>query len=529
MGSADSADACPYKAQFASYLVHQKIKALTAATQGKIHQKVANPKLEKADIRKLKVCIIGAGCAGLYTAELLSFLGIDFEIWEASERAGGRVRTHYFTDKRPSHLYYDIGAMRFPKTPIMDRTFDLFERTGVRHKLMEYFMEGRNQPTRFNDITAVLPLSTDPPKPGDPDPFMVSQANDGPVPDEAVKDPAVILARAYDRFRNEIKNPRLGKHQTTGAKDQTNEEKSRMLETARTSAWKYLLKHDKWSLRGYLSFVEGEDSETIDWLETQNSATGWFDQAFTENVLESLAFDYYDFATKIEPPYKKGDPPRDGEWYCIEGGTEELIASLAEKHHKQISYETRVKKMVLHRQSTDGHAKVAVYAQGSKEDSFDAVINTSTLGALQKMDTTQMEFSYSLKAAIRSLHYDTSTKVGMQFKYPWWMTHKQIRKGGLGKTDMPLRICVYPSYNTDDGDKNKSVLLCSYTWGQDSERVAAYINEEAPEKQIELRDLMFYNLARLHSDTEKGFEEMYKIISEAYETHYVCLKQSFDS
>ena len=281
MGSpyvSDPAIACPHKAQFASHLVNQKIKALTAATEGKIHEKVANPHVEKADIRKLKVAIIGSGCAGLYTAWLLDFLKIDFEILEASKRAGGRVMTHYFTDERPSHLYYDIGAMRFPKTPIMDRTFDLFRRTGTDKKLVEYFMEGPNQPTRFNDITAVLPLSMDPPKPGNPDPFKVSKVNDGPVPDEAVRDQAIILDRAYDRFRNEIKHPRRGKDQS--------------MEDARKSAWKYLLKHDKWSLRGYLSFVEGEDSETVDWLETQNSATGWFDQAFTENVLESLAFEY---------------------------------------------------------------------------------------------------------------------------------------------------------------------------------------------------------------------------------------------
>lgn len=45
---------------------------------------------------KLKVGIIGAGAAGLYSALLLQSLGIEFEILEADGRAGGRIHTHYF-------------------------------------------------------------------------------------------------------------------------------------------------------------------------------------------------------------------------------------------------------------------------------------------------------------------------------------------------------------------------------------------------------------------------------------------------
>ena len=53
--------------------------------------------------------------------------------------------THYFTprtDEKPSHDYYDVGAMRFPMVPIMDRTFDLFLRTEVNKKLIPYYMRG---------------------------------------------------------------------------------------------------------------------------------------------------------------------------------------------------------------------------------------------------------------------------------------------------------------------------------------------------------------------------------------------------
>jgi heterodisulfide reductase subunit A-like polyferredoxin len=46
----------------------------------------------------LKVGIIGAGVAGLYSALLLESLGIDYEILEANSRIGGRIYTHRFDE-----------------------------------------------------------------------------------------------------------------------------------------------------------------------------------------------------------------------------------------------------------------------------------------------------------------------------------------------------------------------------------------------------------------------------------------------
>jgi NADPH-dependent 2,4-dienoyl-CoA reductase/sulfur reductase-like enzyme len=50
-----------------------------------------------------RVCIIGAGTAGLYTAMLLDWIRthlgvtIPYDIFEASPRDGGRVWTHHFS------------------------------------------------------------------------------------------------------------------------------------------------------------------------------------------------------------------------------------------------------------------------------------------------------------------------------------------------------------------------------------------------------------------------------------------------
>lgn len=89
---------------------------------------------------EMKVCIVGAGAAGLFTAmvfdwlkekckteEKLSDLNISYDIFEANseERLGGRLYTYKFPPTneytRGDHDYYDVGAMRFPDIPIMKR------------------------------------------------------------------------------------------------------------------------------------------------------------------------------------------------------------------------------------------------------------------------------------------------------------------------------------------------------------------------------------------------------------------------
>lgn len=77
---------------------------------------------------KFKVGIVGAGCAGLFTAMILDHinkeipgLNIEYDILEAADedRLGGRLYTHSFSGNKKD--YYDVGAMRFPKIPIMER------------------------------------------------------------------------------------------------------------------------------------------------------------------------------------------------------------------------------------------------------------------------------------------------------------------------------------------------------------------------------------------------------------------------
>jgi len=86
----------------------------------KPHELPQRPDWHSADLPpNAKVCIVGAGMAGLYSALILDHLNIPYDILEAADRPGGRVLTHYFSTNR--HDYYDAGAMRFPNVPPMKR------------------------------------------------------------------------------------------------------------------------------------------------------------------------------------------------------------------------------------------------------------------------------------------------------------------------------------------------------------------------------------------------------------------------
>ena len=90
-------------------------------------------------------------------------------------------------------------------------------------------------------------------------------------------------------------------------------------------------------------------------------------------------------------------------------------------------------------ENRQGEDIVAVQVYGEEKPRYYAsIVNTTTLAALQKMDLLGLKLPYTTKTAIRSLRYDPSTKIAIKFKTPWWIEKFGI-KGGLGKTDMPLR------------------------------------------------------------------------------------------
>lgn len=231
---------------------------------------------------------------------------------------------------------------------------------------------------------------------------------------------------------------------------------------------------------------------------------------------------------------------RDTEWWCIEGDAQQLAFKMAAKLKNQsaISYDSRITGIDV---SVADKAKVKL--NGQYQGHYAGVFNSTSLGCMQQMDLRKAGLTYGQKQAIRSLGYGASAKVGMKFREPWWITEFGIKEGGLGHSDLPIRTTVYPSYNIHDfhdwcdtqdsrehpyPTSKSAVLLCSYKWQQDAQRIGTLISssschETAREEEAALKELVLRDLALLHAHHHKKDltpEQVYEMIAPLYVDHY---------
>ena len=122
----------------------------------------------KDDEKKPLVGIIGGGFAGMYAGLILKSLGIEFEIFEASDRVGGRIDTWYSTEydtnsQENKGLYGEVGGMRIPQfsddmLPVQHLALSLnyvLERNGLTDQLLrwrKFYYNSDYQRLRFNNM-----------------------------------------------------------------------------------------------------------------------------------------------------------------------------------------------------------------------------------------------------------------------------------------------------------------------------------------------------------------------------------------
>ncbi|KAL9106240.1 MAG: hypothetical protein Q9227_008708 [Pyrenula ochraceoflavens] len=227
------------------------------------------------------------------------------------------------------------------------------------------------------------------------------------------------------------------------------------------------------TIKGY-----GEEANykysTIEFLETMEYGNRWYDQVVSEMILETLDFD-------TDKPWRA-----------------------------KISF---VKKVTTVTYSDIEHDRIDVTVDGgSTPKTYHAVFNSAPLGAMQHMHLEGLNLNWGAKSAIRSLEYKASCKVGIRFKSLWWMKKPfEISRGGQGKTELPIRCCVYPSFNIYDDVNRPGVLPVSYTWSQEADRIDALISRDSPKDENELKSVLIHDLARLHATTgSEGDDNHYK-------------------
>ena len=210
-----------------------------------------------------------------------------------------------------------------------------------------------------------------------------------------------------------------------------------------------------------------------------------------------------------------------GDWWCVMGGAQELakrmFGAIESRQPSRIEFGKKVVKMER-LFDVERSTKISVRVAGESDSRiYDAVFNSAPLGNMQRMDLRGLNLNWGTKQAIRSLGYGASCKIGIRFKTLWWIKELGIKEGGASKTDLPIRNCVYPSYNMNDPTDKPGVLLASYTWSQEAQRIGTLINWDSDESKSELKELLIDNLARLHSNSPKT----YSWIREIIETNYM--------
>ena len=192
------------------------------------------------------------------------------------------------------------------------------------------------------------------------------------------------------------------------------------------------------SVRQYLT-GKGFSFLDIGWLETFLEATDYLDHDIGEIVLEDWIFG----ATT--------------EWVGVEGGMSRLIEAIDQLVHNPVRFSQHVTAIS---QETDD-PKLKVTTVKGETHTYNHVINTIPLGAMQAIDMTSLELGYVKDSAIRMVHYDQSVKIGLKFKTRWWQDGPNPIVGGSSRTDLPIRVCVYPSYGVNVKGA-AAVLIASY-------------------------------------------------------------------
>ncbi|GJE93595.1 FAD-dependent oxidoreductase [Phanerochaete sordida] len=439
------------------------------------------------------IAIIGGGIGGLYAAYLLQYFGIRYTIYEASDRVGGRLHTYKgFKDSQSFYDYIDLGAMRFPDTPIMAPVFDLFDDLGL--KKLEYLFEDRdkNSTLFYNAVRRKRQTDAVTPKQ-----FRIHN-----VPDRwgslGIKANMQNVTKPFtDALKNDVEN-------------------------GGNEGWKLMMKYDIYSTRAYMQGRRSDWTQELDkknlmpypirvveWCETFTEATSFFDRALTETVLDALAFDYSD------------DPDNPIQWYCIDGGVSEIAKALEKKleqsgqphelkKNKRVSAIRYHKRLDMHMPPIHIPEHVTIETEDGEISSFGHAITTSSLPCLRLMDLSHAQLDYPQTNALRSLAYTSAAKIGVKFTSAWWQDDALMKGfgaygaivGGQSFTDHMVRRVVYPSYGVDE-DKPSTVLMVSYAANSDALPWTGLTGEAL---QATVRRRVINDLVGIHGFNQDGRE-----------------------
>ncbi|MFF7633169.1 flavin monoamine oxidase family protein [Kitasatospora sp. NPDC008050] len=407
-----------------------------------------------------KVLIVGAGVAGMTTAHLLKQAGHEVVIIEANgSRVGGRVKTFrgIFTDP---NLHAEAGAMRLPDFhPLV---LALADKLGLKRRLF------------YNaDVTPrAMPTGAVPP--------VVYRSFTGETWSNGPEGGSFRAPTANLRTKIAVN----GMHTTRASYAQSpravNATFGTGLDTSTTdavtkafadvtvpdgpigdqlAAWSSVFqRYDGYSTHRYLVEKAGWDLPTIQAVGTLENMTSRLHYSLIPTLIDHAV---------ISPTNR---------YWELDGGTDVLTEALAGKLRNELRLGRRMTRLV----QTDAGVRIETTAESGTEESCDGAptkpmetfegdyaIITVPFSALRFCSIEPL-MSYQKRRAVNELHYDSATKVLLEFKTRFWEDGPNGFTGGGCVSDSASRFTYFPSHSPD-GSRG-GVVLAAYTWSDDAMR-----------------------------------------------------------
>ena len=246
------------------------------------------------------VGIVGGGFAGLYSGLILQSLGIEFEIFEASDRVGGRIDTWYSTEYSPSEvnnsgLYGEVGGMRLPQfssdmLPVQQLALSVnavLDRNGMSDDKViwrKFYYDSAVQRMRFNNMPSYIEAAN-----ASLNSLNFDQDSGGDVPEVWFTEKVDSDGNKYlpiNMVLDKVNTPFID-----AINNSFSEGFEMMMQYDQHSMWSYLTNvFTLGDLAEYYDPAMGGKSDLLPWsvasfLETTNVGTGMYSVSFVEMVI----------------------------------------------------------------------------------------------------------------------------------------------------------------------------------------------------------------------------------------------------